>query len=449
MRSALAILLLAATVHAAPRPEAVRALAGSCTTTPVNGCDTDTFGALESGDCLLEGARYDVYSFNGVAGTIVEVMVRPLDESYPQPYVLLVAPAGDVVSEPPGVGGGSGGATVWYQLPTSGTWRIAVGSDDVFASGRYVLHLYCYSDNDPSPPGCIPQYLLCGQSAVWNLNADSCRFQGTSKAFARWSIYAVAGDTLRFTQSSFDFQPLFGIYREGQLLESSEVESSFEAAMTYRVRETGWYEFLTTSVEEGRGGEFDVLLECQGSGCTWPFPLAVPPPVTAVPHGTPATLPFSVNAVGGFQTKLTENGVAVTASTNAVSSIATPPVTIAHRYALEFENACGTWVTDEFSVTPQCSALTIVSAPDSLIRANRGDVVNLTVVAQGTSPRVTWYAGTPPDNSKIAASGPTFSTVVSGSATYWYRVADACGQTFTSPSIHISVEGSRRRAVRH
>ena len=53
------------------------------------------------------------------------------------------------------------GASVWYQLSSSGNWRIAVSSDDLFAAGDYVLHLYCYSDDFPGvPSGCVSQILL-------------------------------------------------------------------------------------------------------------------------------------------------------------------------------------------------------------------------------------------------------------------------------------------------
>jgi hypothetical protein len=132
-----------------------------------------------------------------------------------------------------------------------------------------------------------------------------------------------------------------------------------------------------------------------------------------------------------------------------MSSVTTPPITYPRTFELEVENACGSWTSEPFSVTTQCPVLNIVSAPAPVVRASTGDVVNLSVAAQGASPRVTWYAGAPPDTSRVAANGPTLSVVVTGSASYWYRVVDDCGQTFNSPVIRIVTEGSRRRSVRH
>jgi hypothetical protein len=337
-----------------PTMDEIRTLAGSCTTTRVAGCDTETFGNLESGDCLFsDGSRYDSFAFSGTAGQLLEVTVRPLATTYSRPWIALLPPAGDP-SEPPVISGGTGAAQISYKLSSSGTWRVVVSSEDVFAGGRYVIHVYCYRPEDDVPQACVPQQLLCGQSGGWRLTADSCKFRNDPSVYAIWSIYGRAGDLLTFSQRSFAFTPLFGIYRDGKLLRSSDRESSFLATMRYAVPETGWYYFITTTVEDAKGGEFEVELSCGTSGCTFPYLVGGVPPSTVVPRGSSATIPFTVNAVGGFTTKLFDADLNIAATAPSGStSIKTPPVTFPNRYYLEFENACGTWTSEQFSVVPE------------------------------------------------------------------------------------------------
>ncbi|HEY0157025.1 MAG TPA: hypothetical protein VGF28_06995 [Thermoanaerobaculia bacterium] len=343
---------------AAPRKDVnVVAMAGSCSTRQIASCDSETFGTLETGDCLFDdGSRFDRYTFNGRAGDVVEVMVRPLTPTYTKPWIALVSPLGDV-AEPPIISGGSGGATIWYKLSSSGTWTIVVSSEDVFAGGSYVVHYYCYPPEPEEPQSCIFQNLLCGQSAAWSLNADSCKFQGDDRVYAGWWIWAVQGDRLRFEMTAFGFEPLFGLYRENELLRSSTRDTSFRAEMSHLVRETGWHYFLTTSVEDGEGGDIDVTLNCEGSGCTWPYLVSAPPSSMTVDRGTSVTIPFTVNAVGGYTVKLTDpnpvTGTVYATAPAPATSITTPPVTHPSTYVLEAENECGSWVSSPFTVAPE------------------------------------------------------------------------------------------------
>jgi hypothetical protein len=355
-------LLLSATLGATPKLERMRALAGSCTTVRIDGCDTDTEGVLESGDCTgSSGTRIDYYTFTGQAGRIVEVMVRPLSPSFKQPVVALFSPAGDV-AEPPIVGGGNAsdtlsGASIIYQLSSSGTWEIAVSSDDLFASGPYVVHLYCYADDTPTEPqSCVEQYLLCGQSATWSLSADSCRFDNGVSAYALWWIYGKQNDLLQFEQESFSFTPLAGIYdQDNRLLASSTKSGNFHAQINYRVPKTGWYYFVTTTEENNEGGVFSVKLDCTGSGCTWPY-LTQPVSNVAVQRGHAAIIPFTVNAIGGFTTTLLDSNEQPVSSVNTpTTSITTPPVFGAIDYTLLFQNACGDWQSNVFRVAPEAS----------------------------------------------------------------------------------------------
>ena len=349
-RLVLGSLLFASTLTAArPDFESLRALAGACVAAQIEGCDTENFGTLETGDCLFDnGTRFDTFDFQGQAGQLVNITLRPLSPSYTRPWIVLISPAGDV-AEPPVIHGGSGGATLWYQLTSTGRWRIGVSSDDVFAGGSYVVHFYCSNGNPSQPQSCVSQELLCGQEGRWNLSADSCRFSSVNKAYAAWLIHGVKGDVLNVVQESLDFEPLFGVYdeRTRELLKSSSRVNSLRATMTYTFPETKWYAILTTSVQENRGGDFSVSITYNRSGCVFPYLLA-PIPTTIAPHGQPATIPFQVNAVGGFTATLRQDLAPLATSTT--TSITTPPVTSLQRYVLDVDNACGGWSSAPFIV---------------------------------------------------------------------------------------------------
>ncbi|HYC58770.1 MAG TPA: hypothetical protein VEK79_04315 [Thermoanaerobaculia bacterium] len=351
---------VAASAQAKSKIDRLAGLAGDCLTEIFVGCDTETHGTLETGDCTTgDGRRVDFFAFNGTAGQLIEVMVRPLSTTYKEPVVALFSPLGDV-ADPPSIGGGNpsattSGASLFYQLSSTGTWDIAVTSDDLFASGPYVLHVYCGVGDTSTPQSCVDQYLLCGQTGIWELSADSCRFQNDPSAFVRWWVYGVKNDILRLEQSSFSFTPLIGLYDEdAKLLGSSTRDSSFTAKMTFRVPETGWYQILTTSEEDNKGGDFTVSLECSGSGCTWPYLNSPTPNLTVPRRGDFATIPFTVNAVGGFFTTLLDvNGQAVATVGPGSTSITAPPVLRPTTYSLSFSNACGEWISDAFQIAPE------------------------------------------------------------------------------------------------
>lgn len=358
----LSITLVTASAHAQlSKKDRLGALAGDCFTEVFATCDNDMYGALESGDCTTgEGKRVDFWTFNGTPGQVVEVMVRPLSPTFKQPIVALYSPLGTNI-DAPFIGGGNpsattNGATLFYKINAAGKWDIAVTSDDLFASGPYVLHVFCTADDQPqAPQSCIDQYLLCGQTGIWELSADSCRFSNDPSAFVTWWVYGVKNDILRLEEASFSFTPLFGIYTEdAKLLASSTRDSSFLAKMTFRVPETGWYQILTTSEESNKGGDFTVKLSCSGSGCTWPFPVEAIGNVNVARRGDQAIVPFNVNAVGGFTTQLLDrDNIPVASAATATTSITTPPVLRPTTYTLRFSNACGDWITNPFQVAPE------------------------------------------------------------------------------------------------
>lgn len=316
-----------------------------CTPQLIEASDADIRGRLEAGDCrLLDGAWMDAYHFRGRRGQVVVVTVRPLDESYAKPRLTLSPPdSGDL--RPPTVAGGTGGATVRYRLDGDGTWAIVVTTDDLFGSGDYVLHFNRYADDAPPdvPQSCIPQTLLCGQTAEWQLSSESCRLVADERAYAEFSIYAVHGDTLTFTQQSLAFAPIAALYRGNDVAPVATSESGDRSTtLVYFVTQSGWHRFVaTTSGDHLSTGRFTVTLNCHASGCTSPYFVIPPADRTIVPRGTPATISFVADAVGGFTARLLDASDLSPSGAATSSQIQTPPITHAQSFVLELNNACG------------------------------------------------------------------------------------------------------------
>jgi hypothetical protein len=106
------------------------ALADGCVTTAVSD-GTQLRGKLAAGDCTADnGGFFDVISFAGKSGDVIEVTVRPLSASFRSPVLELIPAEGDA-STPPSISGGKA-ATLSYQLASSGTWRIRISSAEFF-----------------------------------------------------------------------------------------------------------------------------------------------------------------------------------------------------------------------------------------------------------------------------------------------------------------------------
>ncbi|HKR63076.1 MAG TPA: hypothetical protein VJZ00_05035, partial [Thermoanaerobaculia bacterium] len=181
----------------------VRTLAEGCATTTLNGCDLVARGVIGSGDCTFtNGTRYDRYEITVPPGKQVAFTLRALDSSYTTPALVVVPPSGEPQT-PPAVYGNRA-ATVWIQTFTTGTWVIAATTLDLFASGRYALHVDCFDGTNPRHD-CVAQELLCGQTGEGTLTAESCSFSSVPRAYVNWTIYGVEGDVLTITETSTAF----------------------------------------------------------------------------------------------------------------------------------------------------------------------------------------------------------------------------------------------------
>jgi hypothetical protein len=317
---------------------------GSCTLQNAP-CNTDTYGALEVGDCTNQsnGTYFDGYTFTGTAGDFVTATVRRRDSSYTNPLLYVKPPLQDASHTP--IVWGNIASTLNYRLGTSGQWSYYVGTTDLFSHGSYILSTFCDQDSTPSVgQSCIYQDVLCGQTFGWNLTSQSCTFQGGQRLYQPIRIYGVAGDVLNIEMDSSDFRPLFGIYSDdGVLLASSQTVSASRQTMLFVVPSTGFYHVDATSQADQQVGAFAVHIDCSLSGCLWPL-ITQQPQGTSVPYGASALLSVQADAISPVTFELWEApriGLPFPVSSGSSPLFTTPPLTETTGFYVKAQNACG------------------------------------------------------------------------------------------------------------
>jgi hypothetical protein len=327
-------------------------MAEGCLPTFVSGCNTEIRGRLGVGDCTLSNGTYlDSFFFDGRAGEVVAITVRPLSSTLSRPVVTIVPPSGDASKTP--IVFGARFASIFYKLSSTGRWGIGVGTTDLFASGEYLLQIECLPDDSPADPqNCVGQELLCGDTGGWQLTSQGCRFSSGQRVYGPWYIYGVAGDSIFVEMESSDFDPLFGIYGDDLLVSSTEV-NRFRDIGTLFVPRNDWYMIAATSEEEATAGFYTVKVSCASSGCLFPTILTQLTDVTVGPHGS-AQLSVEVSSAGQTTMEwwdVTDTFTQFVAGTG--TTFRTPAVTGTRYYQFRASNACGDASTRIVKVTAE------------------------------------------------------------------------------------------------
>ncbi|HET7434553.1 MAG TPA: hypothetical protein VFN10_07570 [Thermoanaerobaculia bacterium] len=344
---ACSILFIAASAFA-QRPLRMAGDAGNCAAVTLS-CDAVANGVLESGDCTnSEGKRYDVYFLNMPADRDVEVSIRSAATGgLTNPALFVDAPSG-AAQVPPSVGSGSA-AVVAFRTIAAGTWSVAVSSDDAFAQGAYVLTVTCRA-RSAGGLECVQQELLCGNVAYGRISPESCIFNNVTRGYESWRIYGRAGDAFTLKMTSFDFQPVMGVYDNSGLLQSSIAANSYTSNLTFIVQKTGWYYVLATSTVNGEIGDYTLELSCFNSGCLQPV-LTQPIGDIRAPIGSSPSLDLKVSYAGPLTVSLYEDLSTVT--TGSSTHLDLPAVTTApHAYHVQLSTPCGSSESNTFLVMP-------------------------------------------------------------------------------------------------
>lgn len=328
------------TIREAKSPSQINA--EGCVVTPF-ACNSQATGRLTSTDCTSNGAPLDVYEFDGTAGNVVTATIRTA--AFNEPLAAIVPPLGDA-SKTPIIFGGRLGATVTFVMGSTGRWRIGVGSSDIFATGDYIVAVSCSPDTEPSlPQNCIPQMMLCGQTATWELTGQSCRFSNSDTTYQEFQIYGVAGDVLTTTLLTNDFDPLFGIYD----LDTNNLLASGTRNLSFTFPKTAMYSVLATSEQPRSTGFFGLQLTCSVSGCLEPL-VTLQPADVSVPTGQRATLTTAAN---GTDVHIDWYDVREVPGTfvGSGNSFTTPPITSTQYYQATARNSCGAMQSRIVTVT--------------------------------------------------------------------------------------------------
>lgn len=359
MKTGVVVTLLALALSATASPDGAvgtlfpRVL--SCTTGDV-ACNDVTKGALGVTDCTLgDGTYVDSHQLAGTANQLVAVTVRPLSPTYRGPTISIAPPAGDASKTPMSSGGAAG--TVWFNLTSSGDWKIEVGSTDLFSSGAYALETNCRPRERSGQ--CFEPEILCGQTQRWDLTSQSCRFGSKpARLFQYYTFYGVAGDVIEIEMVSDSFAPRFGIndYSQGTLLQASVAVGSDTARMTYMVPASSLYWIVASSTEDREVGPYSLTVNCAKSGCLHPLVLSQPREVE-VAYGESATLKLDVHHVGPVEYRWHEFiDYPRVVATTATAQWRTGPITTDHLYYLTASSPCGYRDSDPIHVFPSATS---------------------------------------------------------------------------------------------
>jgi hypothetical protein len=245
---------------------------------------------------------------------------------------------------------------VSYVVSTSGIWSFVAATHDLFGSGDYTVHTWCGPDDAPQEPqNCISQYLLCGQTAAWNLTNQSCRFSNdATHVYSDFAFYGVAGDFVQLELISGEFSPILGVYDEaGSQVTVSSPASSTRDVASFTVPKNGMYDIVVTSKSSVAVGFYTLSMKCSSSGCLTPY-IRRQPLNTTVPWGSRATLEVPVDSIGPMAYSWYDaRGLPLLVAQS--QTYTTPPITAPQSYYLVATSPCGSAQSRAFTLTPQPS----------------------------------------------------------------------------------------------
>jgi hypothetical protein len=316
-------------------------------------CGITDSGELAPGDCTFsDGTRYDVWHFSGSAGQLITVTMKPLDASYTTPILELVPPVGDASKTPLVLGVPP--LAISYALASSGTWTVAVETNDLFASGRYSISLQCATAQSGVPQNCVPQPLSCNQSYDWFVTASSCQFDGGGHAFAPFRMQMTKGDYVRFTSHSDAYDPAVAVYRNGgtALTYNYGTRSTTDAVVYFTVPATAVYDIDIYGATAQSAGEFFMASNC--IAVCGPPTISSQPTGRTVPYGGSATVTIAATSPNGNPTTYSwydDNG-GLPVSVGSGPSFTLSNITATHRLYAQAQSPCGVVNSSVAIITP-------------------------------------------------------------------------------------------------
>ncbi|WGM31611.1 PPC domain-containing protein [Brevundimonas sp. NIBR11] len=206
-----------------------------------------------------ENRGFDAYSFTGVAGNRVQLIMRSGDFDT---YLQIGSPEGDfyaMASDDDGLGEGTD-SRLNYIVPSDGELIVRASPLSADAKGLYSLELI---DRGPQP---LPGSILVGATARGTLSEDDGLAEDGS-FYDAYKISVKAGDKLRLTMVSNDFDAFIDIGREDEsgvftsVVSDDDSLSDTHAKIDWAVEEEGDYIIRARSFASGQSGTYALTVE--------------------------------------------------------------------------------------------------------------------------------------------------------------------------------------------
>ena len=251
--------------------------AASCVTSALS-CNSSDTGELTAGDCTLpDGLRYDLWTFAGAKGQRITATLTPLDSSYEKPRLALIPPgsnAAEILSVR-----GPAPLSFQFNLGSTGTWTLAVGTEKLFDAGRYRIALQCGPGDASGYADCLTQRLSCGQTFTSSVTFASCLFAGdTGWQYSDFTISLAQGDHLSFSVHSNVYDPAIGVYlRNGtaSLVHNFGKRATQDAVVDFTAPLTTNYLVTAYGSTPQSRGDFSLTATC--------IAVCTPPSITTQP----------------------------------------------------------------------------------------------------------------------------------------------------------------------
>ncbi len=375
----------------------------------------------------------------------------PQSATLTNPLLYLVPPAGDNTDTP--LIGGDGTPHVRFTISSTGTWRLVVGTTDLFAAGPYQILMGCFGPADPSiPQNCVTQIVDCGQFEDWSVNATSCRFSDSTRGYAYSTRHLNQGDVMNVTFESDGFDPVLSIYERGGTALTSVSARRFQYQQTAFVApKSDDYQIAMYPSMDNIGGNVFLEVACQ-LACN-PAVISTQPAGGTVASGAPFTFNVAMSGTGPFTYRWYQGNrgdVSHPVGTNA-PSLQFPNVTQTTTVWVNVTNPCGIVNSNEATVAVnQCVPPAITSQPAGATIASGGSWA-FTIAATGTPPlQYQWYQGTYPDSSHPLGTQTSYQFIqITQSVSVWVRVLNQCGMADSVSATATVTPPPRHRVANH
>jgi len=260
---------------------------------------SQTEGRLEAGDeTLATGERRDLFSFEGQAGTPVNIELQSEDFD---PFLMLVSPSGQQwENDDVDLASNNLNSQILMSLPESGTYRIVATSYRPGEQGAYLLKLRTGSGGAPADPA-SPTAPAAPAAATGAARTISGALEASDQRLSsgehvdRHAVTFQSGRAVQLRLASSDFDTYLLVRSpSGRQWDNDDFQSgSLDSGLDLVPPESGEYSVAVTSYRPGETGAY-TLTATHGGGEAGAAPApGAPTPQSGAPVISPPGMPGS------------------------------------------------------------------------------------------------------------------------------------------------------------